>query len=45
MTLTATGVPTVIGSELKEQVRIQFTMSSGSSDWVRAFVFEPSWEA
>jgi len=45
MTFTATGATAVTTSELKEQVRIKMAMSSGSSDWARAFVYEPSWEA
>jgi len=45
MTFTATGVSTVTASDLKEQVRLELTMSSGSSDWARVFAYDPSFEA
>ena len=41
--ITATGVTSKHISGLKEQVRLKFTMS-GSGDWERIFVLEPSWE-
>ena len=31
-------------SDLKEQVRLKLSMSSGSTDWARVFVYDPSWE-
>lgn len=41
--ITATGLSTQSVSGLKEQVRLKFTMS-GSGDWERIFVLDPSWE-
>lgn len=44
-TATAAGVNNVDRSELKEQVRLKLTMTTGGTDWARVFIYNPTWES
>jgi hypothetical protein len=41
--LTAVSMGTVQANDLKEQVRLKFTLNGASTDWVRVFILPVSW--
>ncbi len=40
----AAGINMFHREDVKEQIRLKITMSSGSTDWARVFVYDPTWE-